>query len=183
MVKSEQVATEQEHHRKAFEFYYSLGGQRSMEKVAKELGVSVSTVKLWSRSFNWRQRLWEREANTARQIADRHLSNEIDGFDRHKKIVKMALLKVAKAIADGKVRIQMADLDRLICLEQLLFESVNEQGRQDGYFRSREDIQEFLESLTVEELAKLDRGLEAQEAEFGVPLEPLEEPDSETDPN
>ena len=42
---------------RAFEHYYGLGEQRSYERVATELGVAPSTVKLWARSFGWRERL------------------------------------------------------------------------------------------------------------------------------
>ena len=85
--------------------------------VPPEIGVSASTVKLWSRSFAWPKRIAERDATVARQIADQSLQSTVDELGRNKKIVQMALVRLAKAIADGKVKMQMGDLDRLIRLQ------------------------------------------------------------------
>ena len=56
------LKTEQPHHRKAFERYYALGDQRTYARLAAEIGVDVSTLKLWGRSFGWSQRIGERDA-------------------------------------------------------------------------------------------------------------------------
>ena len=115
--------TEQEHHRKAFEVYFSLGAKRSYKEVAKQMGVSPSAVKLWSKSFDWPKRLGERDAEVARRVADRALETQVNVLDRDQKIVHMALMKLAKGIADGQVKMQMGDLDRLIRLRGYLRES------------------------------------------------------------
>ncbi len=120
MAKADRLGTEQEHHKKAFEYYVALGEKRSFKLVAKQACVSLSTVKLWSRSFGWRQRIRERDAQIARRVADQTLQSDIDEQDRNKKIVRMALVRLAKAIADGKVRMQLSDLDRLIRLQSHL---------------------------------------------------------------
>ena len=57
--------TEREHHRRAFEAYYDLGRRRSLGKLAKKLGRPISSIKLWSREFNWQERLLERERDVA----------------------------------------------------------------------------------------------------------------------
>ena len=111
---------EQDHHRKAFEIYASQGHGRSYEKVAEALSVSVAGVKKWGRTFDWRRRLQERELDTARQIADRTLQTTISDQERYHKIVRMAVTKLAKAIAEDRVKLQAADLDRLIRLEDYL---------------------------------------------------------------
>jgi len=115
-----QLQAEQEHQKRAFEQYYAQGGKRSHEKVASELGVSAATVKLWSRSFGWAKRVAERDATVARQVADQTLRSGVDELGRNKKIVQMALIKVAKAINSDKVRVQVGDLDRLIRLQTFL---------------------------------------------------------------
>jgi len=120
MAVNDQLQTEQAHHKSAFELYYSLGAGRSYKRVANKVGVSPSTVKLWSRSFDWRQRIRERDANVARQAADQAMQANVNEQSRNLKIVRVALLKVAKAIAGGHVRVQIGDLDRLIRLEEHL---------------------------------------------------------------
>jgi len=120
MLKADHLAIEQEHQKKAFEYYVALGEKRSFTPVAEYAGVSLSTVKLWSRSFGWVQRIRERDAEIARRVADRALQTNLDEQDRNQKIVRLALVRLAKAIADGKIRMQLSDLDRLIRLQSFL---------------------------------------------------------------
>ena len=132
------LPTEQERHLRAFEQYYARGGERSHEKLASELGVSTAAVKSWSRAFNWAKRVAERDATAARQIADQSLQSTVDELGRNKKIVQLALVKLAKAIANGQIKMQLGDLDRLIRLQAHL----------DGYVESQ-----TWSDLSMEQLA------------------------------
>lgn len=114
------LAKEQPHHLRAFEHYYSLCEQRSYERVAAELSVAVSTVKLWARSFAWRNRIHERDAQIAREAAGRTINEEVNRRERSLQIVQLALVQLAKAIAEGEVKMTLADLDKLIRLEAFL---------------------------------------------------------------
>jgi hypothetical protein len=116
----ELLAKEQPHHTRALEHYYALGEQRSYERVATEFTVAPSTVKLWARSFGWQDRLRKRDLEIARQVADRTVSGEVDRRERSLQIVHMALVQLAKAIAEGDLRMTLSDLDRLIRLEAFL---------------------------------------------------------------
>jgi transposase len=114
--------TEREHHKKAFEFYYALGEGRSYRRVADEFSVSLGTVKLWGRSFDWNGRIRERDAEVARAMADRSMKKGIERGLRNSKIIELGLVQVARAIAEGKVKMTVSDLDRLIRLEEYLTE-------------------------------------------------------------
>lgn len=116
------LAQEKPHHRQAFEVYYGLGPKRSYRQVAEQLSVSLSAVKLMARSFSWTRRIHERDADVARRTADRAIDTQVNLLDRDQKIVHMALVKLAKGIADGQVKMQMGDLDRLIRLRTYLNE-------------------------------------------------------------
>jgi hypothetical protein len=121
---------EQEHHKKAFEFYYGLGGGRNYKMVAEEFGVSVGAVKMWGRSFDWSRRLRDRDAEVTSAVAERSMKDGIERGVRNLKIIEMGLLQVAKAIAEGKVKPTVSDLDRLIRLEEFLREEkVGEQTK------------------------------------------------------
>jgi len=111
---------EHENHKKAFEFYYGMGEGRNYGKVAQEFGVSIGAVKLWGRSFGWKRRVGERDGEVARSLADQSLSDGVERAARNRKIVEMGLIKVAQAIAEGKVKPTITDLDRLIRLEEFL---------------------------------------------------------------
>jgi transposase len=115
---------EQESHKKAFEFYYGLGEGRSYRHVAEEFGVSLGAVKVWGRSFDWKRRIGKRDAEVARALADENTKDGVERTARNRKIVGLALIQVAKAIAEGKVRPTISDLDRLIRLEEFLKEDV-----------------------------------------------------------
>lgn len=107
-------------HQQAFEIYWSLGQKRSYGRVARRIGVSASTIKLWSRQQRWQQRILEREVQQSRQLANRVASGPNPDSDRNLKIVRVAILKIAKAIAEGRVRSTMGDLDRMVRLEERL---------------------------------------------------------------
>ena len=114
------LAKEQPHHIRAFEHYYGLGEQRSYERVAAEFSVASSTVKLWARSFDWRDRIRERDLEIARNVAGRTLSDQVTRRERSLQIVHMAMVQLAKAIAEGDLRMTVSDLDKLIRLESFL---------------------------------------------------------------
>ena len=120
MAKTDCLQTEQEHQKRAFEHYAAQSGRRSYRATAEAFGVSVSTVKLWSRSFGWHQRLHEHSAKAARETADRVIGGGLAEISRNRKIVQMALVRLAKGIAEGKVKMQLGDLDRLIRLQAFI---------------------------------------------------------------
>jgi hypothetical protein len=66
------------------------------------------------------RRIEERRAEVARQLADKHLADQVDLSARNLKIVRAALTRLAKAIVNGDVKPRLADLDRLIRLEEHL---------------------------------------------------------------
>jgi len=142
-----ELQTEKEHHERAFEYYFSLGERRSYRAVAQEFGVSESTVKLWGRSLRWKQRLRERDLAVAREVASRTITDEVSHRERNLKIVQMAMVKLAKAVADGRVKMTMGDLDKLIRLEAFLRDEPD--SRQELVFadlkhKSREEIREMI---------------------------------------
>lgn len=171
------AATEREHQQRAFELYYSQGGKRSHERVATELGVSVASVKSWSRSFNWAKRLAERDAAVARQVADQTIKSEVDELSRNKKIVQMALVKVAKAINADKVRVQIGDLDRLIRLQSYLdgyvegqtWESLSPEDLARRFFWVLKNVSTYDLRIFDEEFTRLEAEYIAQHPERGLP--------------
>ncbi len=144
---SRTLVREQPHHEKAFEHYYALGEKRSYDKVAKEFSVSPSTVKLWGTSLRWKQRLKERDLQVAREVAGRTLADEVSHRERNLQIVHMALVQLARAVADGEVKMSLGDLDKLIRLESFLRDEPD--SRQEVVFgdlrnKSREELREMV---------------------------------------
>jgi len=142
---------------RAFETYYAQGFGRSYGAVAKELGVSLATVKLWGRSFGWQERVRERDLDVARAVADRTFKGETEDKGQQLQIVRMAMLHVAKAIAEGKVKVTIGDLDRLIRLERFLSDEPD--SRTEHVFgdlagKSKEELRLIL-AREIEEARKL----------------------------
>ena len=143
---------ELEHHKKAFEFYYSLGEKRTYKAVSKHFGFSLQSVKLWGREFAWMRKLKEREGEVARAMAARNVDSEVSNKIRNKQIIQLALVQLAKAIAEGKVKMNLSDLDRLVRLESFLDQGVD----------SRHEL--VIESLRGKSMEEL-RGLMKTEIE------------------
>ncbi len=115
--------------------------------MAAEFNVSPSTVKLWGKSLRWKQRLKERDLQVAREVAGRTLADEVSHRERNLQIVHMALVQLAKAVADGQVKMALGDLDRLIRLESFLRDEPD--SRQEVVFgdlrnKSREELRELV---------------------------------------
>ena len=152
------LAKEQPRQEQAFEFYCSLGERRNYAKVAAEFSVSLSSVKLWARSFRWKQRVKDREIQIAREMASRTISDEVNHRERNLRIVQMSLVRLAKAIVDGEVRMTLSDLDRLIRLESFLRDEPD--SRQEVVFaelkgKSDEELREMVRG-EVQMLRELD---------------------------
>ena len=172
---------EQAHQEKAFEYYLALREQRSYEKVSKKFGVGLSTVKLWGKSFNWKERIKKRDLQVAREMANRALNDEVTRRERSLQIVQMALVHLAKAIAEGKVKMTLADLDKLIRLEAFLSDQPD--SRQEVVFadlknKSTEELRAMMrqEIETLKELDINEQEIESLEhdgkllnASFSVP--------------
>lgn len=50
---------------KAFELYYSMGSERSFEKLSKEMGVSKTTLSKWSVANGWQEMINQRDKSDA----------------------------------------------------------------------------------------------------------------------
>ena len=157
MSKKRLLVKEQPHQTRAFEYYYALGEVRSYEKVAVEFSAAPSTVKLWGKSFGWRERLRDRDLHVAREVASRTLDSEVSRREQGLQIIRMAVFQLAKAIAEGAVKMSLSDLDKLIRLEAFL--SNEPDSRQEVVFadlknKSDEELREIVrkEILVLREL-------------------------------
>jgi len=144
--------TEQEHHRRAFEVYCSLGARRSYRRVAEQLGVSVSSVKAWARQGKWQQRLQEREAEIAQQSAGKSVESAITDLAQLRKITRLGLMRVAKQLANGHdISKQIADLDRIVRLITYL-----DGGPKGPDPKNVEDVKRFFSQIPNEVLDAIE---------------------------
>jgi transposase len=125
MAKTRLLQTEKEHHKQAFEVYYALGLKRTYQAVADKFGVSTSTIKNWSRSFGWRKRIADRDATMTRQTIDQVCRQGVEENERYLRIVQTALMRSVRDIAEGKVKVRMQDLEKLILFDERLRRGAN----------------------------------------------------------
>lgn len=80
-------------HKTAFEYYYSLGAERNITKVAREISVCRASVSNWSRKFNWQERVKERDDKNAKELAKK-VDNDIQKRDAENIRIARAAIKV-----------------------------------------------------------------------------------------
>lgn len=131
------AAVERERHRLAFERYVALGRGRSLPRLAAELGASESAVKAWSRAFRWRERLEARTREIAEALARDSTEAEREELQADRRMVHLAMVRIAKALVEGHVKPTIADMDRVIRLRRDLDEG--QRGSEDRVFVVRRD--------------------------------------------
>ena len=117
--------------------------------------VGVGTVKLSSHTFGWQQRLRGRNATTARQVADQTIRSSTDELSRSKKLVALALHRLAKAIVSGQVKYQLADVDRMIRLQAFLDGHVDSPQRHRTPEEAVDQFKAYFQSLLTDEQDQL----------------------------
>jgi len=181
------LKTELPHHLQAFERYYALGERRTYAAIAAEMSVDATTVKLWGRSFRWQERIHARDLEVARKLADHTLRTNVDDRGRRRKLIDLALMKIAKAIAEDKVRYQAADLERILHLLEYWEHSSPESGIKPN--ATPEEIVAYLRSLMTSTLNQAYQILRAELAQQfpeytarRLPLESLDPGESNRSP-
>lgn len=83
--KGEKETLEQ---REAFDYYYLLGGDRSCTAVAPKFKKSLKTIKNWSKKFNWRERVQQRDMEIARELEKKTNESIIDEKAKYRDDIK-----------------------------------------------------------------------------------------------
>lgn len=107
-------------HKEAFEFYYSLGSVRSYQKVAEEYKVTLKSVAQWSKSFNWQERIAQRDIEIGQQLKEKTMDTIINEKANYRKIVKLAMSQLVESMRAGEMTYRIQDLERLIRLDMYL---------------------------------------------------------------
>ena len=110
-------------HREAFEYYYSLGVGRSIPQVALEYSVSVAGAKKWSKSFNWQERVVQRDIELSKGLEKKTNTTILNEKANYRRIIKETIAKM------GEITVNNAkDLDALVKLDLLLMGEATEKS-------------------------------------------------------
>ena len=107
-------------HKEAFELYYGLGNERSLQKVADEYGVTLKAVHQWNVSFNWQERVVQRDTEIGRKLQERNIDTILNEKANYRKIIKLAVGQIVDSMREGEITYKIQDLDKLIRLDMYL---------------------------------------------------------------
>ena len=114
-------------HLQAFEMYYLLGPQRSLGKVAREFGVTASTVTNWANQLNWNQRVIERDNKNMASIREKNDEAVIKQMEEYRKVIQDSVKEYINKLNGGSVKIEtVTDFARLVRLDMELCGFVKE---------------------------------------------------------
>ena len=111
---------ENEKQKAAFDLYYSMGDKRTIEAVANHIGMTSRTVGEWSRRFNWRDRVNQREIEDATAQGGK-ANSVIDAKAEYRQIIRALVASFVKDYKDGKIKIKnIQDFERIVKLDLML---------------------------------------------------------------
>lgn len=156
-------------HKEAFEYYYSLGSERSYYLVATKFKCVKSTIYNWSKAFNWLKRIEQRDMENAKKIqakTDKTIVNTKADYRAEIKaqlgILKALLNKVIKDIKAGttfdisnvnELKDIINSYEKLSKLDLLMMGEATDINETKGL----EELDRKLALLTLDELKKISK--------------------------
>ncbi|MFI3225777.1 MAG: phage terminase small subunit-related protein [Clostridia bacterium] len=99
-------------HIDAFEYYCSLGKDRTLRQVAEKMSVPKGTVRCWSSKHKWADKVAQRDIECCEALTPQM---------RYQFFINTLMDKVATDIENGKIKIKtVSDLERIIKLDLFL---------------------------------------------------------------
>ena len=92
-----------------FDIYYSLGDKRSFEKLREKLKTapnatkmipSLTTLKRWSKKFNWQERIQQRDAEISKGLEKKINQDIINEKAEHRKLIKAILNELKRSLIE-----------------------------------------------------------------------------------
>lgn len=151
----ERYKTENLQQKEAFEFYYAMGQDRNLEKVAEQFTKSPRTVYEWSRKFNWQERIAQRDIEVSKKMAEKTINAVADEKANYRKLIKLAIAQFANGLRDGDIKIRsVSDLEKLIKLDLTLMGEFSEITKVENNVglteQDRELVKEFAEAMRAD---------------------------------
>lgn len=150
----------------AFDFWYSLGENRTYETVANKFGVSVPAISQWAKKNNWKERLAVRDAENAKEIFKQTDKTIVESAREYRKVIEASIFTYVTALKAGKVKITSpADFIRLVELDLKLANIGNDQAQaamsavtQETLSTVQGDLSDILNKFKIENGEVKDEG-------------------------
>jgi len=105
-------------HKEAFEYYYSLGDKRSYPQVAFKFTVSRTSIKKWSKAFNWQDRIVQRDIENGKELSKKVNNNIVNSKADYRALIRQTVDLYKQKLNDGKIIINRPqDLETLVKLD------------------------------------------------------------------
>ena len=151
-------------HIKIFELYYSMGKDRSIKKLWNKLCQdytevmpkipSYPTLKLWSKKFNWQQRVEQRDIENSKALENK-LSKEVNKTIVNSKadyraLIKKVVIEFEKRLKDGKIKISKPeDLSIMAKLDMLMMGEATEKGELQVTTNAKQKLIDKINSIAT----------------------------------
>ncbi len=114
---------ETKRHGDAFDYYYSLGAERSFSAVVVHCKCSARAVANWSKEFNWQERIIQRDLEINKKTEDKtdkaivntkadyraSIGKDLKSLDLFKQRAERLIADFSELVEDGKVKITSID--------------------------------------------------------------------------
>lgn len=119
-------------HKQAFEYYYSLGENRGLRKVAQKFNVTLTAVANWSRAFNWQERIEQRDIENAKKLEAEINKAVVSSKADYRALIKKVVKEFEERLKAGKIRISKPeDLSIMAKLDLLMMGEATEKEKQE----------------------------------------------------
>ncbi|MGM1535169.1 hypothetical protein ACS2E9_27920 [Bacillus cereus group sp. BceL215] len=103
---------------KAYEFWVSMGQDRSLKKLSEQIEVSYSTIKKWASKFKWTELLEERQAPVIERMKE-NSDERLDELAEAQKMLRSVSLLLVKnylqSLVAGEIKMtSAADFERIV---------------------------------------------------------------------
>jgi len=116
-------------HKEAFEYYYSLGENRGLRKVAQKFNITLTAVANWSKAFNWQDRIELRDINNAKKLEDKTDKAVVNSKADYRALIRKVVKEFEQKLKDKKIIISKpGDLADMAKLDLLMMGEATERG-------------------------------------------------------
>lgn len=112
----------------AFDYYYSLGPDRTYDKVAEYIGRSRSSVLGWANKYKWKDRVIQRDRENNIKLFKRTDNEMVDRLEQYRKAVLISVLGFLKDLKEQKIKIKtVPEFVKMVELDMKLMELQDKQ--------------------------------------------------------
>lgn len=117
-MRNKTVQNETLEHREAFEYYYSLGETRGLQATSKFINKGFTTVKRWSISFKWQERVKQRDLELATELQKKTNHTILTSKVEYRGVIRTLVEQFKLDVADQKIKIRsIKDFDMIARLD------------------------------------------------------------------